>query len=52
MAGTDVDLVHYGATGPLSWITEGKFDLDAVMYFPKQPVEEKEFNEFIMIYFS
>lgn len=40
--GTNIDLVHCGATGPLAWITEGRFDMDAVMYFPKKQLTQSE----------
>lgn len=35
MDGVNVDIGQPGATGPLSWITEGRIDVNAIFYFPR-----------------
>lgn len=40
MDGLNLDIVNAGASaGPLSWITQGRVDVDAVLYFPKHAPE-------------
>lgn len=46
MDGTNMDVVKGGATGPLTWLTEGNLDLDALMYLPRVTVgDERERDE-------
>lgn len=42
MDGINVDLAKIGATGPLQWIEKGRVEVDCLMYFPKQPLNESQ----------
>lgn len=52
MDGSNVDLVRGGATGPLTWLTKGDLDLDALMFMPKVVGSNERLNETVKMQLS
>lgn len=52
MDGTNVDLVRGGASGPITWLSRGELDMDALMYMPRVTGSDERANDLVKMHIT